>query len=706
MRPALRILLIIFLSLLAAGQGHAQLPDGPYLSWEDFVEEYLAAQDGEAEAVSDEELDRLEERALHPLQLNRLSRADLLQLPFIDEAQADSILSYRLRKRGFRSLGELQFIRGVDYFTRRYLSLFVRCDSLPMPDDSALRRQLAENRIAPKLHRGAHEAETRLDIPLYQRKGYKRPAAPTATNYYFGNNLRHIVRYRYAYKREVAYGFTLEKDPGEPVGKEGFYPYDYLSGYLFLRPQGKPWSFVAGDFDLANGRGLLLGKVFYAGREQLLRTSQRPAFTFRPHTSTDEANFFRGGAFGWQRSGWDVAGFVSYRRLDARLEEGTDTVRTILGTGLHRTFAEISRRRTLGSIAAGVHAGFNRRNFGVGLSGYTTRYDHPVYPTPRFYNRYYFRGQTAGGLSATYHFAWKRWSVQGETALDHDLHVASENVFALRFSSRLRLHAQYRHFSPRFVSLYGSALQQASRVANEQGLWLGLRYLPLPAWELTGYADIFRFPKPTYSSVLPDAKGMEIGVQSTSALPAGWNLTLRYRLKSKQHTITGYRLLEYRSTHRWRVAVRRTQPKWELNTQLDATFTTRQTGHRAFGWMWSARTVWKPVRRFSLKAFASLFFTDDYETAAYAYEPQLRRAAAFAACAYHGVRSVCLFDYQAFRTLTLSLRFASTHYFNRSAISSGTERIASSWKNDLSLQVRWLLPLRAVSARGDGGSKN
>lgn len=694
-----KLLLLFLLTLSRSLPLLCQTPEVPALSWEDFLQEYAESGETEGEETYEARLAWLEELALNPLQLNRASRKELAALPFLSGAQTDSILSYRKRKRGFVSMGELMYVRGVDYFTRRYLSLFVRCDSAAL--ETADRSPSPSRRAseAVKFHRGKHELETRLDVPLYRRKGYETPEEPTATNHYMGNPLRHVIRYRYAYAKEVAYGLTLKKDGGEPVGKRGFYPYDYISGYLMWRPMGKPWSFVAGDYEIRSGRGLLFGKDFFAGREQTLRTVGATAVLFRPHTSTDESGFFRGAAFAWQKGAWKAMAFASYRKLDARYEEGTDTVRSILRTGLHRTLTEISRRRNVGSLTGGAHLGYTHRSFNLALNGYVTRYGHPLFPEQRAYNAHYFRGQTAGGFSLAYGFRLKRISLQGETAADHRLRLATENALVYTPLPRLILSMQCRWFAPSFVSIFGSAVQQGSRVANEQGVLAGFRWLPTPRWELTGYADFFRFPEPTYTSLLPGAKGMEISLQSLTTLAkAGMRLTVRYRFKSRQRTVSGYDLLEYRSVHRARIGLQQSRRKWDWTARADFSLAHRQTGQTRAGWMCSARLGWKPSKRLALKGLAALFFTDDYETALYAYEPQLVRAFAVSAYAYHGWRAVALADCAALKNLTFSLRAGVTHYFNHDRISSGLDEISSSWKTDLSLQLRWVLPAR----RGKG----
>jgi len=686
------VLLACFAFQLFSFSLFAQMGEGERLTWEEFADEYAAqASEENGETLTQSDLEWLEELALHPLQINRAKREEILSLPFVSEEQADTLLSYIHQKNGIRAWGELMLLRGWDYASRRRLTLFARCDSLPSLSPEQAARKAELQRIAPKLYKGHHELETRLDIPLYKRQGYEISDRPMTTNFYTGNALHHIARYRYNFQREVYYGLTMEKDAGEPVGKVGFYPYDYWSGYFVLRPRGKSWTVALGDYEVKNGWGLLFGHQLFSSREQLTSPLRAAAIKFKPHTGSDEANFFRGAAVSFMLKRLTLALFASYRKLDARLNAAGDTARTWLKTGLHRTLSEISRRRNLGCFTAGADVEFRQHNFGVSLSGYVAHFQYPLCPEWRWYNAYYFRGQTAGGFALNYFFRRGNWTIQGETASDHAMHLATDNRIGYRPSSCLTLNLQVRYFSPRFVSLYGSALQQGSRTANELGCALAVKYLPKREWEISGYADIFRFPKPTYTAVLAGAKGIEVQGQVKWFQSSRTSFFFRYRLKSRQYTLTGYKLLAYRQTHRLRLGYTWSGERFQVTPQLDAAYHSRQSGERSWGFMSSARATWKPSKKFSLRTFAALFFSDDYNSRLYAYEPQLLRSAAFSAFAYHGMRLLLLASYQPAKRITLSLRAGSTHYFNRSEISSGIERIHSPWKNDLSLQCRWVI---------------
>ncbi len=685
-----RAALALLLCLCFPHEGSAQMAaEGPYMTWEDFVD-YLQAEDTEG-GLTQTDWDNLEERTLHPFQLNRMTREDLIALPFVTPEQADSLLSYRRMRRGVLSLGELQLVKGFDYFTRAALSLFVRCDSAYV--DAAAGKEKGQRTPSRRLLLGGrHEVETRADVPLYKRDGYRREEGKkiTEANHYAGNAVRHIVRYRYAYGQEAAYGFTTEKDAGEPVCKRGFYPYDYWSGYVYLRPRGRNWAVVAGDYELRSAQSLLLGSRYMVNRQMLASASRRFApLSFRPHTSSDESRFYRGAAATWRRGATELTGFLSFRMADATMDG--DTVRTLLRTGLHRTLSEIGRRRNVGCLAAGLSATHRFGAFSAGVNAAYTHYGHVVCPAARAYNAYYFRGRNAAGLSAVYNYAAGKISLRGEIAFDDRLHWATEHFLSARLCDNLTAGIQLRHFTPRFVSLQGSAVQQGSRVANEQGVLANLRWLPFRRCEVEAYADFFRFMKPTYTAVLPGAKGIELMAGGKLGLGTGWQLAACYRAKSVQRTVTGYRALEYNTRQSLRLAASCTHTRWSVTAQLDGSLHKRQTAPWQKGWMVSSRAVWKPSRVFCFKAFASVFFTDSYDTALYAYEPQMRYAMSVPSFAYHGMRGVALAEVRVFSWLSAGVRCGSLRYFDRREISSGTERIRSGWKNDLSFQLRLIL---------------
>lgn len=686
-----RYLVFVIGALLNISRINAQNVNGPFMSWDEFVVSFLERETSETddENIVDEDMrEWLERLAENPLQINRVEREELLAFPFLSEQQVDSLLAYRETKRGFRSLGEFQLVSGMDYYTRCYLSVFTRCDSMYVS-----RHPYVGTCIKDMLIDGSHELESKLIIPLYKRKGYEKPDKPTTTNYYVGNTLQHVVRYRYHYGREVVYGMTMEKDMGEPIAKQGFYPYDYLSFYVCLRPKRRKWNLFLGDYKIRAASGLLYGKSGFRMRTNRSEGAYRN-LTFSPHTSTDESHFFRGIAYTHSfLKGWSANVFVSYRRLDARLSSRGDTVRSILYTGLHRTLSEIDARRTLGSFFSGAGVGISKEKWGIELSGCLNKFSLPIEPIQRYYNKYYFRGRMSCTNSLAYYVNPKHIFINGECAMDKEGDLAMAHHVGYMWTYRSHVALDVRYFSPKFVSLYASPIQQGTHATNEFGMTLSTRFFPVKNIEVSGYVDWFRFPKPTYQAFLSNSQGIDVDIQTRYLASTAWRVAVGYKLKSKQYTLKNDQkyMLEFRTTQRLRIASEWTSTLWDVNVEADASMYTKQTGEKQFGWMCSIRPTWKLSERLCLKGFAACFFTDDYESRLYAYQPQLPRSYVMQAFNNQGVNSVIMLNWHPINMLTLLLRVSTTKYFNRSTISSGLDEICSSWKNDVSIQVRWTI---------------
>lgn len=679
------LLLPILFALSAPVQ--AQMPQSPWISWEDFLYEYadLATPSDDAsqsvQPLLQEEMDALEYLVLHPLQVNSASREDLLQLPFLDQTQADSILAYREHRRGFLSIGELSLVNGLDFTARRWLSLFVRCDSLQQHASQSLSKPYRQ-----RWHSGHHELASRMDIPLYRRQGFKDQERNTETNRFMGSPLRHLVRYRYDEKRETQWGLTFEKDAGEPAGKQGFYPYDHISGYVCLRPKDRNWNCSIGDFEVYGGRGLVWGRPLFGGREQLAGRMPTTATTFRPHTSSSESGYFRGAAASVRFRAVSMLAFASYRKLDARMD--ADTARTVLTTGLHRTMSEIQRRRTLGCLTSGVSIGWQKGKGCISVNGNYSRYAHPLWPEQRRYNKDYFRGTVAVNASAAYGYRFGLWNIGGELAVNGQGRLATEHVIAFSPATRIKASLQLRHFDPRYTSPYGHALQQGSRVTNEDGVMLGLYWRPQTDWTICSYIDFFQFIHPTYTTILPHAKGMEWSLRTTKEWGQRHTFSLRYRLKTRQYTITAHELMEYRTTHRLSAANTFSFGKCQMNAAAHVTFAARQTGQHDWGEMLSTRITCRHSRRWQTKGLFAWFHTSDYASAVYAYEPDVLQTGFSSAFAHHGIHLLLLADCKLTDWAEVAVKCASTRYFDLRTQSSGVMAIHSPWKNDVSLLLR------------------
>lgn len=648
--------------------------------WDTFAEEYFGR--GDADASGHELYWQLEDLAENPMNLNTATRDDLLQLPFLPEDVADSILSRRDHAGPYGSLGELLFIRNLTPELRRYLSLFLTIG--PPPSGKA--------RLRDMLLAGRSEVESRLDIPLYRRAGDRRLRAGESVkgnnSVFLGQPVGGVVRYRYRYRQSMRYGVTLQQDAGEPFASRGNIPFDYLSAYVWMRTPDEHYDILVGDYRTQWGQGLTMGHAFMASAGSLLDAPRRTRQVFTPHTSAEENEFLRGVAVRRRLGAWRLTAFGSYRTLDARRE--ADTVRSLLTTGLHRTDVELSRKDATNLALGGAHVETGGDGWDVGMGVFYGRYGHPQAPESRAYNRYYLHGRDVAALSAHWNLGqWRKWTLAGEAAADRNFHLALTNTLHYAPVDELGITFQHRDISPRFVAPMGRAFQAASRVANEHGAMLGLRYSGWGRFTLRGYADFSYFPEATYYARRA-SRAIEVMGEVCFSPSIRSRYLLRYKMKSRQRDVANSSLMDYAYRHRMRLQADWQQASWDLHATLDATLAGRQTSADSFGWLVALRGSWRPVPGWTLKGFGSLFFTDDYEAAVYAYEPQMYHAFSFGSFYYHGYRLSALATWAVTPQLSLSLRSGLHHLFNRNMTGSGADRITGKSRGELSLQMRYV----------------
>lgn len=671
----LSALLAFVLSTAAKAQ---YIPDAAERAalWDAFVEQYLSPglEDEENAYRREADYERMEQWRDHPINLNTADKTLLLELPFLTESEADSILAYRNRYRLFYSTGELQLVHGLREETRRWMRLF----TLTPTDETTRYTRKKQKR------QWTGNALWRTDIPFYEREGQKGENPR-----YLGNGLAHTLRLRLEYGQTASMGLTGQKDAGEPFCSRGKKPFDHLSGFFLLSGKRKGGTLLLGDYDLYAAQGLVLGKTSFGGKAQ--RMERLPAGTGRlkPHTSTTECGYFRGvaGEKTWEH--FRLITFLSLQQIDARRQG--DTITTLYTDGLHRTISEREHRNAASLFTGGARGEWRTPDFVMGITALTDRYSRTVFPDIKPYNLYYMRGKTATGFSADYTTRGRKWSLTGEAAFDKKLHPATSHT--LRFSpfTTTTFTLQMRHFSPQYVAIHAEADGQSSRTQNETGLLLGVQTRLTENIEALAYADLYLFHRPTYRCASACSKGSEVyaDLKWYTGKTSWWNF--RYKIRTRQQNITGHKgYVEYVTSHRGRCAFTLTpSPKWSVNMAADASLSTSPTRKTETGWMVSLRSTYKPVSRFSTSVFASAFFTDSYKTRLFAYQPQLRHSSSFPSFYYHGMSAVALAEGELCKGLRLAARYVFCKYFNRPTISSGTQQIDSSVKNDLSLQLYW-----------------
>lgn len=662
---------------------------GQHITWDDFADLYF----NEREEGGEEDLslyDELLEIHRNPINLNLAQRTDLLRLPFINEQQADSILSLIKRFHGFYSLGELQFVRNLNHKEISFMPLFFYCDRDAIPDsikaqyNSTGTSQWRGSRRAGLEKKLTNELSTTLNIPLYKREGFKSHTAEelekNPNKQYLGNNLATTLRYRAALENRLFWGLTAQKDEGEPFCTKDNTLYDSYSFYIMGKGNGHIKQWILGDYRAQFGLGLTMGSSTPDAMNILSSYNPRQQ-GFTRHTSTDEALFLRGGAITAQYKKFTFHAFASWRQLDATLYK--DSISTILTDGYHRTPLEMSKRHNIQSLQGGFSTTINLHRLTLGLQATHTHYDTPYRTPTSLYRKYYFQGKDFGNYSISYAYSQNAFKLWGETATSLQGGIASLHRMQYAPKSRLKIIALHRYYTTHYLSTSAQSYKIGSRIQNEHGVLVGLNWQPNEFWTIRTYADYAHYPFATYYTDHPaDAYTAALQTEFTPSSDCTILFRYKYRQRPQDNNLDQ---LDSKQSHIFKLQARYTLGKVSMTTGADLMLLSQPNKKNTSGWMLSHKATANLCPTTRASASVALFHTDSYAEALRLYEPTLLYATSYPTCYYHGQR-LALSMTQKIGIIQLAVKYSLTNYTDRKTIGSGLRAYNGSTPQEIILQ--------------------
>ena len=642
----MRLLLFLFFMLLASSLA-AQKYD-----WDDFVEEYTSDVERAEEEDLQQHLLELKELTEHPININTATVEDLLQLPFLSEAQIEQIHAYIYLHGQMQTLAELRLVPLIDDATRRWIPLFMYAE----PE-----QQETDKRLFSRLR---HDFSTRLDIPLYYRVGQQQE------NGYRGDPLYHRIRYTLGNSRHFQAGLHVEKDAGERF-------YDSYGAYAMLHDVGILDKAVVGDYRIGFGEGLVIGGSTWNSKSTPPLKTQGG---IRPMTGMDETNFLRGAAVTLSLGNHiKLSAFGSYRKRDATLTNKGE-VQTLRTDGYHRTASEWEKKRNVGSTVLGGNIAWYNKGFHLGATGYWQKFSRTLNPGSQQYRAIYPKGNAFGAVGMNYGYTRYRLSFAGEAAYSTAAGGwATINRASWSIGRSYVLSAVQRFYAYQYYSFYSSALAENSNAQNESGVLVHLQAEPLAGLQLTAYADFFHHPWPRYR-MTHSSTGQEFMLQGSYAISRKHTLLARYQLKRKEN---GDRMEPH---HRIKLGWT-CEPSGQWRLQTTGSF-HGVLGSKGFMMVQNVRYV-LPKPSLSFNGQLGWFHTDDYLSRIYVTQPSLYSSVSSASYSGHGMIGVLTCRWQSRnRRWMLEARYGMVRYFDREEQGTGLQRILSPWKNDLSVQTR------------------
>ena len=633
------------------------------MSWDDFVQSLTYDEESMGEEAWQQYLEQLEWLHSHPMDINTATPTEMALIPFLTPAQIEALQAYVHLDGPMKSLGELALIPEIDYQTRRVLPLFF-----------IVRQTKAKKEGKGNWFRNMQNTvDSRMDIPLYYRKGYQ-------TGKYNGNPLYNRIRYSLE-SEHVNIGAHAKKDPGE-----GFY--DSFGGYAMIRNKGIVRTAIVGDYRAGWGEGLVISRGTTTSKSSLMSNASQGV---RPMTGMSESGFLRGVAITlgskeeWKdnRTKFNMSGtlFASYRALDATLDKDGN-VKTIVENGYHRTETEVGKKNNTYSVLVGGHFQADIGHFCVGATGYWQHFDRKLAPGDAQYRRWYPQGQDFGVIGLHGGYSYYRWTASAEVAYSTGHGgIASLGRVQWLASRNLKIGVLGRYYSHRFYSFQAAAIGENSKVQNETGAMLRIEARPWDRLSLIGYADFFADYWPRYG-MTSSSNGQELMLEGKFEVSGRNSISLRYQMKRK--AANDLTLPHHRMRAQWTCLA---SEKWKLqSTALVHMAPTKKPGF-GFGQLVQGKMLKDDALR--LGVMAGYFNAPDYQTRIYIYEPSLWNSTSSTSYYGHGVRFATTIRYTfPCSHWMIETKYSLTHMLDRDSMSSGLQEILSPTRQDISVQVR------------------
>ncbi len=624
-------------------------------TWEDFVSHITDNEELTEDEEWMERMEELEELTLHPLNINVATKDELMQIPILDEIQATEIRDYIELHNGMKTLYELVLIETIPYTTRSFLPLFLCVGE----GDIKKQKELTCKEMIADSH---HEILSRIDIPLYYREGFMRKDG------YHGSPLYNKTRYTFTASQHIEAGLRFERDAGE----RGI---DSYGGQISLHNIKHLNKLIVGDYRVAFGEGLVANQGISFGKNTLQKISSNG---IRPHKGTDETNFMRGVAATFKWGGISLTSFASHRLLDATLQ-GDSCIKTLQKSGLHRTTSERNNKENVQALTGGLHIGWKNRRWSVGATGYFMHTSLPLTRGNELYRQIAPQGDRLTALGIDYAYKGYRWSLHGETAVSPTQGgMATLNTLNWRATNRYSLTLSQRYYNRFYYSHFARAVCDNTNVQNETAVSLRLDATPIDGLHITAFGDFFLNPWPRYG-LTHGSKGQDGRLEIQYDMNRNQHLFIRYNVKSKE--VSQGQRVNHRVMCQWTAQ----HAQWTFRT-TGTLHALRGSCGEALGEMvqYTATQPWKAALA------ACYFYTQDYDSRIFLYEPSVSQAFSMQSFFGHGLRLAASLQYNLWKQrLRFEIKYGYTQYLDgRKTQATGLQTIYSNCKNDIIVQLK------------------
>jgi hypothetical protein len=597
-------------------------------------------------------LEELQELRKNKIPINQADADELLVLPFINASDAEKIIKWRQDMGAVSSAEELETVIGSA--KAELIAPYLLFVERKQPGPQGFLQQL----------KGSLSSRFFREIP--ERRGIE-------TGKYAGENYRLYNRL----KADIPhFGFSAlqENDIGEPETD------DFSSLSIHVEDLGVVKRAVIGNYELNFGQGLLFGqgRYFSKGVDAVdgvaLSTSG-----IKPYTSASETGFLQGAASTLALDPFEITAFYSRNKIDASVTDGVVT--SILDTGYHRTESEQSKKDILVEEVHGVNLMYRYRSsqYAARLGGTWMRYRYGL-PLQWLDNEKTERW--SGSFEAEMVFG--NVNVFSEAAFAHDPDAVSWICgMQASLTKNISAIAAVRRYDEHYYSPFAGAFaERGDDGSNEDGAYIGIGAKLSKNLQISGYYDFFRFPELSSSFELP-ADGHDARIYVTWRQSPSLKWYGMYQHKQREDTKIQsdddgreYVMAVPVTTNRLQLGLEaRISPHIDLKTRgegkfVDSGYLQENTSEK--GWL-----VYEQLNytsgKFGFRTRFSVFNTDSYDAAIYAYEDDLPLVYSLNTFSGRGRALFILASLEIMNRVRLAAKYETTWYADRDTYGSGND---------------------------------
>jgi hypothetical protein len=307
------------------------------------------------------------------------------------------------------------------------------------------------------------------------------------------------------------------------------------------------------------------------------------------------------------------------------------------------------------------------------------------------YDRFDFQGNRILNVGFDHQFSIKNLLVWGEVSHGDSGWAVTEGVL-IPLDARFTLAAMYRNFSPRFHTLFGSAIAENTLATNEEGFYFGFQAIPRKKWTVSSYIDRFVFPWLRFGVDAPSS-GWEslVNIEYTPSRKSSFYLRGRYRIKQENSSLSMAPISPLVDYSRYGLRGNAKFSSGEMitwQTRLEWSGfqkeTTLENGFALFQ-DFQYKKLSSPI---TLNLRWAWFQTPSFNTAIYAYESDLLYYFSVPALYGNGSRMYALVKWDLAKNMELSTKFGVFHSKDRNEWGSGVDLVTGSTKYDWRIQWR------------------